>query len=157
MKSTSNHDHAVRTPGQTRRTTTRSGSRIARVIALSGVVGLFACQDATAPDATESVDLAGPSLAVAQTTPLGMIGLSLLDATGWVLSSINDAGKRAEMQATLKDLSAHLVSGQWDAARAGVTKARAIRTSLDAMDELEIGPIEVSLDQTDGELKAIGK
>src|SRR5688572_355514 len=137
--------------------TTRRVSRIARVIAIGGVVGLFACQDATAPDATDELDLAGPALAVAQTTPLGMIGLSILDATGWVLASINNAGKRSEMQATLKDLAGNLVSGSYDAARANVTKAREIRFSLDATDEIEIGPIEVSLDQTDTELKAIGK
>jgi len=137
--------------------TTRRVSRIARVIAIGGVVGLFACQEVTAPDATDDLGLSGPALAVAQTTPLGMIGLSLQDATGWVLSSINNAGKRSEMQATLKDLASNLVSGAYDAARANVTKARDIRTSLDAIDELEIGPIEVSLDQTDAELKKVGK
>jgi len=137
--------------------TTRGVSRTARLIAIGGVVGLFGCQDATAPDATDDLGLSGPALAVAQTTPLGMIGLSLVDATSWVLSSINNAGKRSEMQATLKDLSSQLVSGDYTAARANVTKARDIRTSLDAIDELEIGPIEVSLDQTDAELKKVGK
>jgi hypothetical protein len=145
-----------RTTGETTRTT-RSVFRIARVIAIGGVVGLFACEEATAPEETDQLDLAGPSLAVAQTTPLGMIGTSLLDATNWVLPSINSAGKRADMSATLQDLASHLTTGAWDAARADVTKARAIRASLDATDEVEIGPIEVSLDQTDNELKAIGK
>ena len=136
---------------------TQKNLRVARVIAVCGVVGLFACEDATAPNEADGVDLAGPSLAVAQTTPLGMIGTSLLDATSWVLPSINNAGRRADMTATLKDLAGQLTTGAWDAARASVTKARAIRTSLDATDEVEIGPIEVSLDQTDVELKAIGK
>src|SRR5688500_11537330 len=137
--------------------TTRGVSRTARLIAIGGDVWFCGRQDVTAPHETDDLGRSGPALAVAQTTPLGMIGLSLLDAAGWVLSSINNAGKRSEMQATLKDLAGNLVSGSYDAARANVTKAREIRTSLDAIDELEIGPIEVSLDQTDTELKAIGK
>ncbi len=144
------------TPAETTRTT-RRGSRIARVIALSGVVGLFACEDATAPAESDDLGLSGPSLAVAQTTPLGMIGLSLMDATGWVLPSINSASKRLEMEAGLKSLANNLTIGNWDAARADVTKVRALRLSLDPVDEIEIGPVEVSLDQTDNELKAIGK
>ena len=125
--------------------------------ALGGVIGLCGCEDTTAPGATDQANLPGPSLVVAQTTPLGMIGTTLIDATSWVLPSINNASKRADMQATLKDLANNLTSGAYDTARSNVTKARAIRASLGDEDAVEIGPIEVSLDETDVELKAIGK
>ena len=129
MKLDANPDQADRvTSARTTRATTRRGARIARVIALSGVVGLFACQDTTAPEETDQADLAGPSLVVLQMTPLGMIGTTLVDATG-----------------------------AYDAARADLTKGIAIRASLDAIDTVEIGPIEVSFSETDTELKAIGK
>lgn len=158
MKLTSNSNRSDRlTLAPTTRATTRSGARIARVIALSGVVGLFACQDTTAPEETEQADLAGPSLIVAQMTPLGMIGSTLIDATSWVLPSINNLTKRTDMENTLKSLANNLVIGNWDASRADVTTALAIRESLDAVDEVEIGPIEISLSEADAELKKIGK
>ena len=147
---------ALRTPGHTTHSA-RKGARIARVIALSGVVGLFACQDTTAPEATDQADLAGPSLVVFQMTPLGMIGSTLVDATSWVLPSINNTTKRTDMENTIKSLANNLVTGAYDAARADLTKGIAIRASLDAVDTVEIGPIEVSFSETDMELKAIGK
>ena len=158
MKLDANPDQADRvTSARTTRATTRRGARIARVIALSGVVGLFACQDTTAPEETDQADLAGPSLVVLQMTPLGMIGATLVDATSWVLPSINDATKRTDMQNTIKSLANNLVTGAYDAARADLAKGIAIRATLDAIDTVEIGPIEVSFSETDTELKAIGK
>ena len=148
----------LRTPGQTTRTT-RRGAPIARVIALSGVVGLFACQDATSPEAKSGgpAGLADPAASVAQTLPTGMIGGSIVDATTWVLSSINDLQTRSNMKAAIKSLADHLVSGQLDAARADVTNARAVLASVDAVDAAEIGPIGVSLDEADKALADVGK
>ena len=135
----------------------RTLCRIGRVIALSGVVAFLGCDDATAPDENDHGAIAQPSLPPADATPLGRIGLTLIDATSWVFSSINDTDKRSQMQSTLEELAEHLTTGAYDAARSDVTKARVLRASLDAIDGSETGPIEIALDETDAALREIDK
>lgn len=132
--------------------------RIAQVIALSSSLVLFACQDATSPEDAKSSTLAAPSLITSignNTTPLGDMGRTLVDATNWVLPSINSTDIRANMEATLQALATHIGGGQYALARGDVTAARDLMTKLDEVDTAEAGPIGVSLDEIDAGLKKI--
>jgi hypothetical protein len=132
--------------------------RMSQLVALSGSLALFACQDATSPEDAKSTTLAAPSLIISignNTTPLGEMGLTLVDATNWVLPSINSTEIRATMETTLQSLATHIGMGQYALAREDVTVARVLMTKLDVVDTAEAGPIGVSLDEIDAGLKKI--
>jgi hypothetical protein len=146
---------ARRTSGATTRSTARSGARIARVIASCGVVGLFACQDATSPEVVSSDEIGAltPAAQVAANMSVEEMASTLVDATGWVLSSIEDADARANMAAKLQAIADHVAANQYSLARQDVNAARAIMSTFDEAQLTEIGPIDVSLFEIDGALK----
>jgi hypothetical protein len=132
--------------------------RIAGAIGLSASLALFACQDATSPEDAKSSTLAAPNLITSignNTTPLGQMGLTLVDATNWVLPSINSENIRSSMETTLQSLANHIGSSQYALARQDVTTARDLITKMNEVDYYEVGPIGVSLDEIDAGLKRI--
>lgn len=132
--------------------------RIAQLTALSGSLALFACQDATSPDDAKSPELNAPNLITSignNTTPIGDMGATLVDATSWVLPSINNGTIRASMKSTLQSMADHIAALQYALARKDVTTARDLMTKVDAIDYLEIGPVEVSVDEIDAGLKRL--
>jgi hypothetical protein len=133
-------------------------SRVLRHIVLGGVFAVFGCQDATSPEDARSPTLNAPNLITSignNTTPLGTMGATLVDATNWVLPSINSEGVRSSMQSTLQALADHIGASQYDLARKDVTTARELMTLVNEVDYAEVGPIGVSLDEIDAGLKKI--
>lgn len=151
MKLTSNPNQStLRTPGQTTRSTTRSGARIARVIALSGVVAVLACGDSTSPQRAKPVPEA-PAVpappAAAPSTPLGMLGASLDDATSMFVPTMQDPEKRAQLQAVIKDLSEHLMAANIDLSTKDLAAGRALIASVEEVQQIELGAIGIAFDQ----------
>jgi hypothetical protein len=120
-------------------------SRIARVLALSAVLGLGACEDVTAP--MEEVT-AAPELRLAQgaADELGALGSSLDDMTGWSLAALPDAQGKANIVGILNGLKGHLASGKIAACAQDVADARAILGSLSQNEQVEVGGVGATLD-----------
>jgi hypothetical protein len=118
---------------------------------LSGVLGIFACADATSPEnATDSgAPTSGPS-APATSSQLQTIGATLVDATDWVLVVITDENARLKVKSAISGLAEHLVAGQNAQARDDVSGLRAALVSLGDLGPA-LGPIGVALDQIDYE------
>ena len=120
-------------------------SRIARLIALSAVVALAACEDVTAPQ--EEVTTA-PELRLSQgaVDELGSLGSALDDMTGWSLAALPNAEGKANIVGILNGLKGHLASGKIAACQQAVTDARAILGSLSANEQVEVGGVGATLD-----------
>jgi hypothetical protein len=132
--------------------------RAVRHIVLCGVFSLVGCQDATSPEDANPPTPNAPNLITSignNTTPLGTMGATLVDATNWVLPSINSENIRSSMEVTLQSLANHIGASQYELARKDVTTARDLITNLNAVDYAEVGPIGVSLDEIDAGLKKI--
>ena len=143
-----------------RMTNTRSNERFflrtLRLTALGGSLALFACQDATSPDDAKAPELTAPSLTTSignANTPLAQVGANLVDATSWVLPSINNGGIRSSMKTALESMAANLQAAKYDLARQNWTTAKSLLSQLDAVDLVEVGPIDVSLTEVDAGLK----
>jgi hypothetical protein len=131
-------------------------SRAASVLALSGVVALSACQDATSPEKVDSPTEIGaltPAAQVVANATVEETASTIVDATSWVLSSIEDADARANMASKIQAIADHAAAKQYTLARQDVTAARAIMSKLDEGQLTEIGPIDVSLFEIDAALK----
>ena len=120
-------------------------SRVARVIALSAVVAVAACEDVTAPQ--EEVTTA-PELRLAQgaADELSTLGASLDDMTGWSLAALPNAQGKANIVGILNGLKGHLASGKIAACQQAVTDARAILGSLSENEQVEVGGVGATLD-----------
>jgi hypothetical protein len=119
--------------------------RFAQIIAMSGVIAIAACQDATAPEETE---LAAPSLRMSQAASdeLGTLSSSLDDMTGWSLAALPDANGRANIVGILNGLKGHLASGKLAACQQDVDDARAFLGTLSQNEQTEIGGVGATLD-----------
>ena len=123
----------------------------ARAIALSGLVWIFACAEATSPEnATESDPPTAEPTAPASSTQLQLIGSTLVDATDWVLVVMTDETARLKMRSAIGALAEHLVAGQNAQAKEDVSGLRAGLASLGDL-AAALGPIGVALDQIDYE------
>jgi hypothetical protein len=123
----------------------RTLSRIARVIALSGVIALAACDDVTAP---EEAKPAAPELRLSQTATdeLGELSASLDDMTGWSLAALPDAQGTANIVGILNGLKGHLASGRIAACEQDLVDARAILSGLSENEQVELGGVGATLD-----------
>jgi hypothetical protein len=121
--------------------------RIVRLIALSSVIAVAACQDVTAPDKVTALDAS--SLRLSQSSvadQLGELGSSLDQMTGWSLVVLPDGQGRTRIVGILNGLKGHLASGKVAACQQDVTDARAYLGSLTRNDQVELGGIGVTLD-----------
>ena len=139
------------TPAEPTRPIGRYGVRFSRLVAVSCVLGILACADATSPDdATDASEPAsGPSGPVTS-SQLQSIGATLVDATDWVLVAITDDDARLKVRSAISALAEHLVAGQNAQAKEDVNGLRAALVSLGDLGPA-LGPIGVALDQIDSE------
>jgi len=121
--------------------------RFAQVIAVSGVIAIAACQDATAPDQVEQA--APNSLRLTQNSAdeLGSLSSSLDDMTGWSLAALPDGTGKTNIVGLLNGLKGHLASGKIAACQQDLDDARAWFGSLDTNQQTEIGAVGVTLDR----------
>jgi len=123
-------------------------SRFAQMIALSGVVAMAACQDATGPEeVTAAAEV--PELRASQSAAVDeMAALSkdLDDATGWSLIALTDDVKKGRIVGLLNGLKGQLASGKIAACQQSVTDARSWFAELTEQEQSEVGPIGVALD-----------
>ena len=119
--------------------------RFVQIVAMSGVIAIAACQDATAP---EGVQKAAPELRMSQTgtDELGSLSSSLDDMTGWSLAALPDARGRTNIVGILNGLKGHLASGQIAACQQDVDGARAFLGTLTQNEQTEIGAVGATLD-----------
>lgn len=122
-------------------------TRVAHVIALSGVIAITACQDATAPDEIAPAE-APSTLSMTQnsTDELASLSSNLDDMTGWSLAGFGDATGKQNIVGILNGLKGHLTSGKIDACQQDVDLARDWFGKLSSNDQTELGGIGVTLD-----------
>jgi hypothetical protein len=121
--------------------------RLARVIALSGVIAIAACQDATAPDEIAPAEApAALSLTQNSADELSSLSSNLDDMTGWSLAGFADARGKQNIIGVLNGLKGHLASGKIDACQQDVDAARDWFSKLSENDQTELGGIGVTLD-----------
>ena len=118
--------------------------RVVQIIALSGVIAMAACQDATAPQEVTKV----PEMRLSQQAgdELGSLSSSLDDMTGWSLAALPDARGRTNIVGILNGLKGHLASGSIAACQQDVDDARAFLGSLTQNEQTEIGAVGATLD-----------
>jgi hypothetical protein len=118
--------------------------RIARVIALGGVIALAACEDVTAPEEVKPA----PELRLAQASAdeLGSLSSSLDDMTGWSLAALPDAQGKANIVGILNGLKGHLKTGRIAACKQSVDDARAILGGLTEEERVSVGSVGLTLD-----------
>jgi hypothetical protein len=122
-------------------------SRVAQVIALSGVIAMSACQDVTGPE--EVVSAANvPQLRTTQAAQDELKGLAdnLDDITGWSLVALTDGDSKGRIVGLLNGLKGHLAAGKIAVCQQDVTDARAWFASLTEVQQTELGAIGVTLD-----------
>ena len=134
-------------------------SRVARMIALSGVITTGACHDATGPQsATPAKTLAvAPSQSAATIDELTSLSSSLDDMTNWSLASLSDSKGRESIVGILNGLKGHLKSGKIEACQEDVTAARGFIESLNEQEQIEIGAVGVTLDLIESALDRAAK
>jgi hypothetical protein len=132
--------------------TTRSAkilsSRFAQVFALSGVIAMAACQDATAPEEIKPAQ-APAELRMTQGAAqdeLSSLASNLDDATGWSLIALTDDVKKGKIVGLLNGLKGQLASGKIAACQQSVTDARSWFASLTEQEQTEVGAVGVALD-----------
>jgi hypothetical protein len=138
---------------ETRRTLVRpTGTSLFRAIASIAVLAMCACAESTSPEESAAPPRANPENPSLQpTSPLGVIGATLPDATDWVLTSLPDNASRETMRAALRRLSQHLVAEDHGRAKQAVASLREMLSALSVNEAVELGPIAVALDQIDFE------
>jgi hypothetical protein len=133
-------------------------SRVAQVIALSGVIAMAACQDATGP---EEISTAQPSmrLTVSQESKdeLATLSANLDDFTGWSLVALPDGDVKLNIIGTLNGLKGHLKAANTRLCQQDVTDARAWFASLTETQQVEVGAIGVALDVIQAGLDKAGQ
>lgn len=125
----------------------RSRTRIAQIFALSGVVAMAACQDATGPDEIAPAEApATLSMTQSSSDELASLGSNLDDMTGWSLAGFGDDRGKQNIIGILNGLKGHLASGKIAACQQDVDLARDWFGKLSENDQIEIGGIGVTLD-----------
>jgi hypothetical protein len=142
----------------TKNSTGKISSRVAQVIALSGVIAMAACQDATGP---EEISTAQPSmrLTVSQESKdeLATLSANLDDFTGWSLVALPDGDVKLNIIGTLNGLKGHLKAANTRLCQQDVTDARAWFASLTETQQVEVGAIGVALDVIQAGLDKAGQ
>src|SRR5260221_9527435 len=98
--------------------------RFLQIIAMSGVIAIAACQDATAPEEVK----AAPELRMSSQSSsdeLGTLSTNLDDMTGFSLAALPDGNGKANIVGLLNGLKGHLKSGSIAACQQDVNDARA--------------------------------
>jgi hypothetical protein len=120
-------------------------SRIAQMIALSGLIAMAACDEITAPEEATAT----PELRLAQSSAgdvLGSLGDALDDMTGWSLTTLDGDPQQGSIVGVLNGLQGHLKSGNVGLIQQDVTQARGILSALTFEQQVETGPVGVALD-----------
>jgi hypothetical protein len=121
-------------------------SRITRVVAMASVISLAACQDVTGPESEAAVPSELRLAQSASTVELASLGNSLDDMTGWSLATLQDNNQRGNIVGVLNGMKGHLKSGNTSLIQQDVTQARGILTSLTDVQQVELGPVTLTLD-----------
>ena len=131
--------------GNAMRITSSSTTRLFQTFAMSGVIAIAACQDATAP---EEIQKAGPELRMSQTSSdeLGTLSANLDDFTGFSLAALPDGNGKANIVGVLNGLKGHLKSGSIAACQQDVNDARSWFNGLSDQQKTEQGAVGLALD-----------
>ena len=136
----------------------RFGFTASRLVMLTGVIALAACENPTAPEETALTFELGPRLTQSASGDLlATLGTSLDDMTGWSLMALPDANGKANIRRILSGLKGHLSSGRVDACQQDVTDARAILASLSGVQQVEAAPVGFALDVIQAALDSASK
>jgi hypothetical protein len=131
--------------------------RLMQIIAMSGVIAIAACQDATAPEEVK----AGPELRMStqssNSDALGVLSTNLDDFTGFSLAALPDGSGKANIVGVLNGLKGHLKSGSIAACQQDVDNARAWFGGLTDVQKVEVGSVGVALDVIQSALDGASK
>jgi hypothetical protein len=117
------------------------------LFALSAVIAMSACQDATAPD--EVVAANTPALRTAQSASddeLSALSDAMEDMTDWSLVALPDAKGKTKIVSILAGLKGNLKGKKLAACQQAVTDARSWFASLSDVEQTEVGQVGVTLD-----------
>ena len=133
-----------------------SAARLYQIIALTGVITIAGCQDATAP---EEIQKAGPELRLSQQSSdaLGTLSSNLDDFTGFSLAALPDGNGKANIVGVLNGLKGHLKSGSIAACQQDVDNARSWFNGLSDQQKVEQGAVGLALDVIQASLDGASK
>ena len=124
----------------------RFGLSVSRLVVLSAVLALAACEDPIAPEEPALTEQ-GPRLTQSASGDLlATLGTSLDDMTGWSLTALPDGNGKANVARILAGLKRHLSTGSVNACQQDVADARAVLASLSAVQQVETGHVGLALD-----------
>ena len=129
--------------------------RFVQIIAMSGVIAIAACQDATAPEQVK----AAPELRMSQISndALSTLSANLDDMTGFSLAALPDGNGKANIVGVLNGLKGHLKSGSIAACQQDVNDARAWFGGLTDVQKVEVGHVSLALDVIQAALDGASK
>lgn len=130
--------------------------RFVQIIAMSGVIAIAACQDATAPEEVK----AAPELRMSSQSSsdeLGTLSTNLDDMTGFSLAALPDGNGKANIVGVLNGLKGHLKSGSIAACQQDVNNARAWFGGLTDVQKVEVGHVGLALDVIQNALDGVSK
>ena len=130
--------------------------RFLQIIAMSGVIAIAACQDATAPEEVKSA----PELRMssqASSDELGTLSSNLDDFTGFSLAALPDGNGKANIVGVLNGLKGHLKSGSIAACQQDVNDARSWFGGLSDVQKVEVGSVGLALDVIQAALDGASK
>ena len=139
-------------------TKSRVGFTATRLVMLSGVIALAACENPTAPEEAAATFEQAPRLTQSASGDLlATLGSNLDDMTGWSLTALPDGNGKANIARILSGLKGHLQSGKADACQQDVTDARVILASLSGVQQVEAGHVGLALDVIQAALDGASK
>jgi len=130
--------------------------RFLQIIAMSGVIAIAACQDATAPEEVQSA----PQLRMSSQSSsdeLGTLSTNLDDMTGFSLAALPDGNGKANIVGVLNGLKGHLKSGSIAACQQDVNDARSWFGGLSDVQKVEVGSVGLALDVIQAALDGASK
>ena len=150
-------DKKVLLPGGNamRITSSPTPTRVIQILAMSGVIAVAACQDATAPEEVK----AAPELRMSQQSSdaLGTLSSNLDDFTGFSLAALPDGNGKANIVGVLNGLKGHLKSGSIAACQQDVDNARSWFNGLSDTQKVEQGSVGLALDVIQAALDGASK
>ena len=136
----------------------RFGLSVSRLVVLSAVLALAACEDPTAPEEPALTVEQGPRLTqLASVDLLATLGTSLDDMTAWSLTALPDGNGKANVARILAGLKRHLGSASINACQQDVVDARAVLASLSGVQQVEAAHVGVALDVIQAALDGASK
>jgi hypothetical protein len=133
----------------------RALPRAMMVAAVSAIVLVAACSDATGPEPVKPPEPTPTTPAV----PAAMIAMAgdIDPMTEQFMPAVEDATAKSNLQGLLTGLKGHLTAGNVVLCQQDVTSARGVLSSLSDDQQVGVAPIGMALDVVDGLLTSLAK